>query len=102
MPPSRPLVLTLLGPLLAGLITCPAAPAQDRPAPDLRVSGVRPGGGRLTVTGSWCRFDFDVRNTSDADRLIRVLVFYPSQPDVQYGRDAWVPARSILSTWVLV
>src|SRR5207248_4752277 len=39
---------------------------------------------------------------TDSDRRARVLLGYEGQPDAQYGRDAWVPARSTLSSWLLV
>jgi hypothetical protein len=54
------------------------------------------------VTTSWGTLDFSVTNTSDTDRLARVFVFYEGQPDVQYGRDLWVPAHSTHSSWLLV
>jgi hypothetical protein len=61
-----------------------------------------PGGARNSATESWGAFDFNLTNLTDADRTARVLVSYDGQPDVQYGRDVWVPARSALSTWALV
>ncbi len=47
-------------------------------------------------------FDFSVTNWTNQDRLARVLVFFPDRPDVQYGRDVWVPAHSTQSSWMLV
>jgi hypothetical protein len=35
------------------------------------------------------------------DRQARVLFSYQDEPDVQYGRDIWVPARSKLRSWLL-
>ncbi len=61
-----------------------------------------PGGVRLSATESWGTFDVRVTNLTDADRLARVLVLYEGRPDVQYGRDVWVPARATRSTWLLV
>ncbi len=83
------------------LLALSAAPAQDRDRPVLRVDGIVPGGLRTSVTESWCTFDFTITNFSDQDRLARVMVFYSDRPDVQYGRDVWVPARASLSTWLL-
>jgi hypothetical protein len=54
------------------------------------------------VTEGWGTLDFELTNWDNADRQARVLVFYEGQPDVQYGRDVWVPARSTLATWMLV
>jgi hypothetical protein len=68
----------------------------------LRLTGLFPKGVRTTATESWGMFDFELTNLSDTDRQARVLVFYKGQPDVQYGRDVWVPARSTLSSWLLV
>ena len=65
------------------------------------VGGVTPGGVRATATESWGAFDVSVANRTDVDRIGRVLVFFESRPDVQYGRDVWVPAHSTVSTWML-
>jgi hypothetical protein len=56
----------------------------------------------MTATESWGKLDFTVTNPADFDRQARVLLNYEGQPDVQYGRDVWVPARSTLASWVLV
>jgi hypothetical protein len=76
-----------------------AARADD---PPLRVEGVVPFGVRNTATESWGVFECLLTNFTDRDRLARVLVFYEGQPDEQYGRDVWVPARATLSTWLLM
>ena len=47
-------------------------------------------------------YDFNLTNLSDQDRQARVLVFFPDRPDVQYGRDVWVPAHSSLWSWLLI
>lgn len=47
-------------------------------------------------------YDFNVTNFSDQDRQARVLVFFSDRPDVQYGRDVWVPAHSSVSSWLLI
>jgi hypothetical protein len=84
------------------LLALPHAAAQDREAPPLGLSGGMPAGVRRTATESWGVFQFSVTNPTDIDRQARVLVFYEGQPDMQYGRDVWVPAQSILSSWMLV
>jgi hypothetical protein len=60
-----------------------------------------PAGVRSSTTESWGSLQFEVTNDSDTDRQARVLAFYNGQPDVQYGRDVWVPARSTLRSWLL-
>jgi hypothetical protein len=81
---------------------CPAAPAQDREAPPISLTRLLPGGARRTATESWGTFEVGLANRSGEDRQARILVFYEGQPDVQYGRDVWLPAHSTLSTWLLV
>jgi hypothetical protein len=54
------------------------------------------------VTEGWATLDFELTNSGDADRQARVLVFYEGRPDVQYGRDVWVPAHATLATWMFV
>src|SRR6266542_2133537 len=84
------------------LVVCSSAPAQQRQPAPLRVTGMIPSGVSIAATESWQAYDFNVTNTSDVDRLARVCMFYAVRPDVQYGRDIWVPARSTLSTWMIV
>ena len=104
-PPSCP-SQARLGPVLLVIVSAlhfgPAAPAQERDPPILRLSGVLPGGVRATATESWGVFEFGLTNFADVDRQARVVTFYEGQPDVRYGRDIWVPARSALSSWLLV
>jgi hypothetical protein len=87
--------------LTLGLLACPAARAQDRAAPTLQLERLAPGGVRTTVTERWGTFDIRLTNPTDVDRSARVLLSYEGEPDVQYGRDVWVPARSSLATWLL-
>lgn len=101
-PRARALCRGLFAGLVVGLIACPQAPAQDREPTTLRLGGVAPGGVRNYVTTNWGTFDLNLTNLTDTDRQARVLVFYAGRPDQQYGRDVWVPARSTLSTWMLV
>jgi hypothetical protein len=112
MPPSHPFLLrypmfhspgrSLVVVLAMALLFAPAAPAQERQVPALRLGGVVPGGLRTTATESWGMYDFSVTNLGDQDRLVRVLAFFPDRPDVQYGRDVWVPPSSTQSSWMLV
>jgi hypothetical protein len=100
--PARPaLWCCLLASLGAGVLCHPAA-AQQRRAPELLLSLAGPRGLRFSATESWGTFGFDLTNPTDTDRLARVLVFYEGRDDLQYGRDVWVPARSNLSSWLLV
>jgi hypothetical protein len=110
-PAARPLSYRPAWPplLRCCLLTClaalpvPAAPAQERPQPAVRLGGVVPGGVRSSVTQGWTTLEFTVINPTDTDRLVRAVVFYTGHPDVQYGRDVWVPARAELrNTWLLV
>src|SRR5205807_286198 len=78
----------------AAFLSTPPASAQDREPPALRLAGLVPGGVRNSLTESWGTFDFSLTNLTNTDRQSRVLLFYEGQPDVQYGRDVWVPARS--------
>src|SRR6516164_5304196 len=86
--------------LLAGLgLALPhAAPAQEAVESSLRLSGVNPAGIRGNATESWGAFTFGLTNYGDTDRLARVLVLYEPLEHVQYGRDVWVPAHSVLSS----
>jgi hypothetical protein len=85
----------------------PRAAAQERSVPDLRLPKLpgltdTPGSLRDSTTESWSAFSFDLLNLTDQDRQARVVVLYEGQPDVQYGRDVWIPARSLLKSWMLV
>lgn len=85
--------------LLLGLTALPVAKAQDRRT--LRLDAFAAGGARSSVTEAWGTFEFAVTNFDDRDRTVRVLFFYDGQPDIQYGREVVVPARSRLATWLL-
>jgi hypothetical protein len=75
--------------------------AQDIEPPPMRLDGVQPGGVRRSATESWGAFDFQITNISDIDRQARVVMFYEGEPEVQYGRELWIPANSVISTWML-
>src|SRR5262249_5231970 len=51
---------------------------------------------------SWGAYDFTLSNKTGIDRAGRVFAFLKGRPDVQYGRDVWVPANATLSSWMLV
>ncbi len=82
-----------------GAAVAPRRAAQD--AAPLVMGGVMPGGLRASATENWGTFDVTVANRGDGDRTARVLVFFESRPEVQYGRDVWLPAHSTVSTWML-
>ena len=85
--------------LLVALL--PAASAQDD-SKLLRLEGLLPGGGRDTVTEAWSTLDFSIENRGETARDARVLVYYPDRRDVQFGRDAWIPARSRITSWLTI
>jgi hypothetical protein len=57
---------------------------------------------RGAVPDSGGTLEFSLTNTSRTDRQARILVYHKARPDVQYGRDIWVPAGATLTTWLLV
>lgn len=77
-------------------------PAPERAPASLYISGVTPHGVRTSVTEEWGAFEFSLVNFTDSDRRARICAFYVGHPDVQYGRDVWVPAHSTLKSWMLV
>lgn len=94
--------LSLIACLTLSLLCCGTATAQQSQGKALNLGGVLPGGVRRSATTSWGAFEFNLVNRTDTDRNARVLTFYKDLPDVQYGRNVWVPAHSTLSTWMLV
>lgn len=96
LPPRR-----LAAALIAALVACPAAHAQQASPNPVRLDGMGPGGVRSTITQSWGTLDFTVTNFGDTDRMVRAVAFYGGPSDLQYGRDVWVPARSAISSWLL-
>lgn len=86
--------------VVAAVALTGAAAAQERPEPALAVGDLLGGGARATVTESWGKLDFTVSNQSASERRARVLAFYANQPDVQYGRDLWVPAHAAIHSWL--
>jgi hypothetical protein len=63
---------------------------------------VGPGGVRPFLSESWGTLQLMLQNPNAQARDARLLVFFAGRPDVQYGRDVWVPARSTLTTWMLI
>ena len=57
-------------------------------------------GGRTTLTVGWGTLKFTVINQATTARDARVVVMFPDEPSVQYGRDQWVPARASLDSWL--
>src|SRR5579883_2877552 len=108
--PSRPVTIRCLRSLCCVLLvsvgfvllSAPTAPAQEGESLPIRLSGVNPRGVRSNATESWGAYTFALTNFTEKDRLARVLVFFQHRPEVQYGRDVWVPAHSTLSSWLLV
>jgi hypothetical protein len=99
LPVWRSLGLLVFGALF--LYGAPAIAQQHPPAP-LYLAGLIPSGIRTSASESWCAYDFILSNPTDTDRMARVLVFFEGQPDMQYGRDVWLPAHSSLATWMMV
>src|SRR5262245_35226373 len=79
---------------------CSFARGQDRDGEPLRLQEVAPPGVRTTLTERWGTLSFTVINRHSAGRDARLLASFPEQPDVQYGRDFWVPAGSSLTSWI--
>jgi hypothetical protein len=92
-------LLASIGIAFLSAATASAQQGEDLP---LRLSGVNPDGIRTTATESWGAYSFALTNFTDKDRLGRVLVYFEHRPDVQYGRDVWVPAHSTRWSWLLV
>lgn len=91
----RPLAALLM------LLAVGAAAAQEPAPTKLRLSGMVPGGARTTVTEGWNVLEFTLTNFTDTDRLTRVFVLYEGEPEVQYGRQVWVPAGATVNSWLL-
>ena len=84
------------------LVRSPVIRAQDERKEELRLSSFSPIDIYPFVGDSWVTWEITLENRSRVGRDARVLVSYADQPHVQYGRDVWVPARSSLSTWILI
>lgn len=60
------------------------------------------GGIRKLKPGSWGLMRTEVSNPSNQDREALSVVFFDSDPGVQFGRRIWVPARSSRVFWIPV
>ena len=76
-----------------------AACGQDEDEP-LRLEGLYPVGVRNNVTEAWGTLQFGIENRSDVAKQARIVVYYSNQPDLQYVRDVWVPARARRMSWL--
>lgn len=84
--------LGILAFLLLNILGFSSVQAQS-PQP-LRLVSLSPGGVRISVTESSGMLDFVVDNPTTIDRQARLVAFYETDPDVHYGKDFWIPARS--------
>lgn len=84
------------------LLLCGGARAQAEPVEPLGFASLVLSGIRTALTDCWATLELTVVNRDAGGRAARVVVFFASQPDVQYARDVWLPGRSILSTWMLL
>ena len=85
------------------ILTCtPVAYSQQAAPPPYRLGGLQPSGPRLSLTESWGTLRFDLTNLTDTAHDARVVVFYPERPDLRFGREAWLPAHSRLTSWMTV
>jgi hypothetical protein len=92
----------LLPALGLGLLSPTTVSAQDGEAQPLRLISLSVSGVHSSLTESWGTLELALKNPNASARDGRLLVFFSDQPDVQYGRDVWIPARSTVSTWMLV
>jgi hypothetical protein len=82
---------------IAGVLLCAGVAAGQQ---HLRLDGFVPGGMRSTATEGWSKLDFTVTNPTETDRKALVLAFYANSPDVQFGREVWVPGHATLASWL--
>jgi hypothetical protein len=79
-----------------------AACFAQEPKSELQIPSLTIGGTRSTLTESWGTLQFTLHNPTSIDRDARVVVLYEGVPDVQYARDVWIPANSMITTWLPV
>ena len=85
-----------------GCVLLAAVPAGAADPLPLRLEGLLPAGGRTTLTENRGVLRFTLTNPGPEPREARVLVYYVARPDVQYGRDVWVPGHAQVVSWVPV
>jgi hypothetical protein len=83
-------------------LSCPWASAQGDKTEPLLLARVAPSTVRSQLTGAYTNFEVVVENRGSEARNVRVVAFYSARPDVQYGRDLWIPGHTTLTTWMLV
>lgn len=86
--------------VLGALLPIQAAWAQGPPLRAVEVTGIEPGPARHSLSDQWGTLQLRLSNGGTEDRNVRVVVFYSDRPDIQYGRDVWMPAKSAVSTWL--
>lgn len=86
--------------VVAALVLPPPVRAGGTDDRSLRVGGLMPGYTRGSLTNSWTALQATLTNIGATSRQGRIVVFYAERPDVQYGRDVWLPANSVLTTWL--
>ncbi len=84
--------------LAAALLSCWPAWGQD-PTPQPRLLGPFAGGARSYLSVRPGTLEFGIVNPGSEDLNSRVVSFYAEEPERQYGREVWVPARSTLHSW---
>ncbi|MGL4549616.1 MAG: hypothetical protein ACRC33_00400, partial [Gemmataceae bacterium] len=77
------------------------AGAQD-PKAGPALTTLIPTGARTSLTDGWGAVGFALSNPQADDLEARLLTFHAASPGVQYGRDLWVPARSVRRSWSCV
>jgi hypothetical protein len=87
--------------MLALLLSNFPARGQD-PTPRPRLLGPYPGGARSYLSDQPGTLDFGIVNSGLEELHARVVSFYAEEPERQYGREVWVPARSTLRSWFRV
>jgi hypothetical protein len=76
--------------------------AQSNGGDPLNLVNVTLSGVRSYLTDNWAKIEFTVVNQGSEARNVRLVVFFTTQPDVQYARDVWVPGRASSSSWMLL
>src|SRR3990167_10471873 len=56
-------------------------------------------GVRVYVPGSWAMLGVDVANPTDRPVEILSSAYFGGQPELQYARPLWIPARARLAAW---